>query len=224
MTVSDRLLTELDTLIEEGTRIAESFRHRSLLTWLWESSRGSDVPEWTIRAFITRAAALIEHIAGRDSQFYRQFIVAPDRTLSLEPEIVAAAVGALRALRHAIDAGLLLQIEARLRIAVYDDLLAQAEALEAAEYVIGAMVVSGAVLEQHLRKLCLARQLSHQGAGSLSKYNDLLRSNVYDQATWRRVQVIADLRNKAAHVQQVQPADVKESVAYVRRFMSDYPA
>jgi hypothetical protein len=141
----------------------------------------------------------------------------------MRPEIPAAAHGALLAFRTAVYAGLLVQLEAIVRANVYDDLLLQADELLKARYDVAAMVLIGAVLEQHLQKLCIGRSVSWNGAGSFSKYNDILRQVVYDQVTWRRIQSIADLRNQAAHGETtpVKGEDVADVHKYVMRFLSD---
>ena len=62
--------------------------------------------------------------------------------------------------------------------------------------------------------------------GSISKYNDLLRDNAYNQSVWRRIQSISDLRNDAAHGKgsTITSEDAKDAHAFVQRFIADHPA
>ena len=120
---------------------------------------------------------------------------------------------------------MLVSLENRLRANIHDDFLQQAEELLKGGYEVAAIVISGGVLENHLRNLATARTLSWNGNGSLSKYNDALRNTLYPQPTWRRIQSITDLRNDAAHgdTANINRADVGESLKYIQRFISDYP-
>ncbi len=91
-------------------------------------------------------------------------------------------------------------------------------------YHVAAMVIGGGVLENHLRKLVINQSLTCSGSGSLSKYNDLLKDSVYPQTVWRRIQAITDIRNHAAHgdAGAVVPNDVKDSLGFITRVMTDY--
>lgn len=183
-------------------------------------------PEWEIRAFVTAATALIVRVSGAASPYYRQTIVSPDRRLQLDPNVAAAAQGALVALRPAVAADLLTSLENRIRVNVYNDLLTQAEDQIDANQTLAGMVLIGAALEQHLRNLCEARRLQWTGRGSLSAYNDVLaRAPLYDQAAWRRLQVTADLRNMAAHgnTTTLDAKRLKDELDFVRTFLVNYP-
>ena len=224
------VLTQLDALIKTGQRLTESFE---LKEYEYESS----VPEVELRAFVTSALAAIERIAGKDSQYYANIpqarvsspltvdglkaITRP--TLSFIPTVT----GVLIALRDTVDQGLLLSLESRLRANIPRRLSCTGTpALLDAGYHVAALVLTGGVLENHLQKMTQARRLKLPKKGSISKYNDLLRDNAYDQSKWRRIQSINDLRNNAAHGKgsTITPEDVKDAHVFVQRFIADYPA
>jgi hypothetical protein len=222
MAVRDEVLKELEALIEEGKRVVASFKLEE-----WGNS-SSTLDEVDVQAFATLAKAAIVRIAGDDSQFSKLLPKKPDGLSFVGPgeTYIPAITGSLIALRRAVEGGFLLRLETRIRSNVYDDFLVQANELLAANYHVAAMVLTGGVLEDQLSKLCAARNLSWNGPGSLAKYNDILRDNVYDQVTWRRIQAIADLRNDAAHGKgaQVRADDVVDAHQYVGRFVADYSA
>lgn len=223
MSLKREILTQLDELIAEGQRLDASFRM---------SDRGtgeSDVAEVEFQSFVTASRAAVERIAGKSSEFYAAIPKEiPDRiaVLGYGGSVIPPITGALIALRQAVDAGLLVGLEDRLRANVYDDFLVQATELLSAGYHVPAIVLIGGVLEDHLRKLCQARFLSWKGAGSLSKFNDLLKDTLYPQTVWRRIQAISDVRNDAAHGKgaSVKRDDVDDAHSYVQRFLADYPA
>ncbi|MHC4405413.1 MAG: hypothetical protein ACYTG0_37680 [Planctomycetota bacterium] len=220
MTLKADVLAELDELIKVASHFEASFRKGHYL---------SDTAESEFREFTTAARAAVARIAGKESEYYSlpeglpvQLRAAPIKL----PSYLAAFQGVLAALRKAVDQGLLESLESRLRANVHDDFLEQSRSLLSAGYHVGAMVLIGAVLEDHLRKLCVARGLSWSGNGNLSKYNDLLRDNAYDQPVWRRIQAIGDVRNLAAHGEfaKVKVDDVEDAHKAVGRYLADYPS
>jgi hypothetical protein len=222
-TVRDDVLKNLDGLIEEGKRIVGSYQMGE-----WGASHSS-LPEADLQTFAISVLASVERTVGRDSEFYRQMPSKPKgpmRNAGWDNSYMSALVGTLVALRRAVDAGLLVSLERRVRANIYDDFLVQAGELVAGGYHVAAVVLGGGVLEDHLCKLCTGRALTWKGNGSLAKYNDLLRDKLYDQATWRRIQAIADVRNDAAHGNgaKVKQEDVADALRYISRFLADYPS
>ena len=216
-------LMQLDELIETGQKLIASF-HLDYLTYQ------SNVPEAELRAFVTSALAAVERISGKDSQYYgnipQERILSPlafeNHTFSFIPTVT----GVLISLRNAVDQGLLQSLESRLRANIHDDFLVQASELLDASYHIAALVLTGGVLENHLQKMIHAHGFTLPSKGSISKYNDLLRDNAYDQPKWRRIQSISDLRNNAAHGKgsKITHEDAKDAHSFVQRFIADYPA
>ena len=220
-TVTEQVLARLDALIAEGKRASESY-------YLGEmASYDSRLKEEDLRAFFAGAAAAVDQIAGRQSEFSRQI---PEKTkgyLSSAPYLTQGALGVLIALRGAVAGGFLLSMESRIRANVGDDFLTQATDLLASGYPAASMVLAGGVLEDRLHTLCTGG-ITWTGSGSLSKYNDaLVKANVYDKPTWRRIQSIGDLRNDAAHggspAAAVGAADVADAIKYTHRFLADHP-
>ena len=223
MALKQDILDELDALLEKGKRLDDSFKSEG--TGGYESR----IPEHEHRSFATSALATIARIAGKESEYYA---VAPKpdfdtriRVAGFNPTIIPGLRGALDSLRTAVEADLLVSLESRIRVAVHDDLLQQASDLLDAGYHVAAMVLIGGVLEDHLRKMCEYRSVTWKGSGSISKYNDLLRTDAYNQATWRRIQSIGDVRNSAAHGEfdDVNKADVQDALNFTFRFLADYP-
>ena len=217
------VLTQLDELIKTGNRLAGSFQLRE---YTYESS----VPEAELRAFVTSALAAIVRIAGKDSQYYENI---PQKSVSkqlavagYDKSFIPTVTGVLNALRDSVSQGLLQSLESRLRANIHDDFLVQASELLDADFHVAALVLTGGVLEDHLQKMVQARGLGLPKRGSISKYNDLLRDNAYDQPRWRRIQSIGDLRNDAAHGKgsAITLDDAKDAHTFVERFIADNPA
>lgn len=219
-----QILSELDALIAQGKKLEGTFKMTSMGSYV------SSASEAELRAFVTAAFAALKRLSGESSEYYRHI---PQDELKQQigvpgyiPRIIPATVGALSALRSAVDAGLLVSLEDRMRANIHDDFLEQGNSLLGAGYHVAAMVLIGGVLENHLRKLCDNRALKWTGDGSISKYNDLLHGSLYDKPTWRRIQSIGDLRNDAAHGNgaAVKVADATDAHKYVGRLLADHPA
>ena len=215
------VLTQLDALIETGQRYSKSFQ---LQVYTYESS----VSEAELRAFVVSALAAIERVAGKNSQYYenipQESVLSPLAVVS-NMSFIPTVTGVLIALRDAVEQGLLQSLEARLRANIHDDFLEQASELLDANYHVAALVLTGGVLENHLQKMIQAGGLGLPKKGNISKYNDLLRDNAYDQPKWRRIQSISDLRNEAAHGKgsTIKADDAKDAHTFVQRFIADHP-
>ncbi|WP_141491683.1 DUF4145 domain-containing protein [Longimonas halophila] len=222
MNVKSQVIEELDSLIEKGKELDDSF-------YSAKTGVRSSKPESEHRSFLTASLAAISRIAGRDSEYFES-APKPDMDSNISSGwskgiTIPAMLGSLSALKQAVDSELLQSIESRLRASVHDDFLEQAKELEKSGYHVAAVVLASGVLENHLRNLCSAKGLNVKGSGSLSKYNDLLKDNVYPQTVWRRVQSVGDVRNLAAHGKgdKVEPDDVTDSINFISRLLVDHP-
>lgn len=214
------LLTQLDELIKRG-------RHLTGLNPQSISNADKRNLHIDSRKFVIDSRANIKRIAGNDSEYYRSVItdgVEYPKRVSIP--FLLDLISSLKSLRDAVDQGLLTSIESGLRANIHDDFMEQACQLIKSRYHIAAMVLIGGVLENHLQKMSQKHELTWDGSGSISTYNDLLKDEEYDTSVWRRIQAIGDRRNKAAHGngKDIKSDDVKEDHKYIQRFLADYPA
>jgi len=82
--------------------------------------------------------------------------------------------------------------------------------------------VAGVVLEDHLQRTASAHEVVIRKADpTIGELNDPLKAaNVYDQPTWRRIQLLGDLRNLCAHKKSQEPTvaqvqDLLDGTAWV---------
>ena len=83
-----------------------------------------------------------------------------------------------------------------------EDLVLQVEAMieDPDIHPVAPIVVAGAVLEARLRAMVQKAGALVTGQGSLIKYIEALRSaRLINRLEWRELQVLAELRNQAAH-------------------------
>ena len=79
--------------------------------------------------------------------------------------------------------------------------------------------LAGVVLERHLQRVAQNHGLSiRKKSPTIADLNDPLKSNdVYDTPVWRKIQLLADIRNLCSHQKSTEPSDaqVEELIAGV---------
>jgi len=170
----------------------------------------------------TSSQSLLARVFGPDSDHYRNFTAAVAKRSNYSS--AKRAQGVLRAAEDDFRAGALFEVRNLVEAELFDDFLDQAEVLLEAGYYQPAAVVAGAVLEDGLRRLCESNGLTLDDRLKLDAMNSMLaKADVYSKLVQKRITVLADLRNKAAHGKwkEFEKEDVDDMVAQVRRFMTD---
>lgn len=214
------ILQQLDVVIAA----AEGIRNRSKYDDL------SDLKNAPSSEAIARAQAAIARLAPPGSPhrtaadgIMKQYGVANGYAVGL-------LLGILRAMREDYAAGYLSSIAELIHADVFADFLEMADHLLTQGYKDPAAVMTGSVLEEHLRKLCDKSGIP-TAAGANPKKADLLNAelagaSVYSKLDQKSVTAWLDLRNKAAHGKYTEYT--KEQVQAlqdgVRHFMTRYPA
>jgi hypothetical protein len=107
------------------------------------------------------------------------------------------------------------------------DPLFEAQALFRAGYFPAAGAIAGVTLERHLVGLCTSQIPPITLAKpTINPLNAALKdANVYDQTQMRRIQVMADIRNRCDHAVANPPSkeEVWELIEGVRKFIREYP-
>ncbi len=105
--------------------------------------------------------------------------------------------------------------------------LFEAKALFRAGYFTAAGAIAGVVLERHLKDLCNSQTPVLVARGeTINPLNDALKAaQVYDQTQARRVQVMADIRNRCGHSVPEPPTkeEAWELIDDVGKFLRAYP-
>ncbi len=105
----------------------------------------------------------------------------------------------------------LFDIKTLVQADLLDDELAEAGLLLKNGYLRAAGAVAGVALESHLKFVALTHKIMVSKKNpSISDYNDALKDAVLETAEWRRIQLLADLRNKCDHKKTFDPT--KEDV------------
>lgn len=138
--------------------------------------------------------------------------------------------GVLLALRHDYEAGFMSGVEELIHASLFSDFLEMALHLVDEGYKDPAAVLTGGVLESHLRKLAEKSSiaiLDEKGARKASALNDdMARARVYGQLDHKNVVGWLEVRNDAAHAdwKEYNAEQVRLMIAGVREFLARLPA
>lgn len=150
------------------------------------------------------AMSFIECVFGREHSYYVEFDA---KVKDATEGYVRYALGILKAVRSELAGGWLVTTRGLISSEVFADFLGMGEHLLSEGYKDPAAVMTGGVLEEHLRQLATkigisVTQLvhgkeSHRKADSLNA--DLAKAGVYGILDQKTITGWLDLRNKAAH-------------------------
>lgn len=159
----------------------------------------------------------------------REFEAISSRSLDWGgyPSKLQIQLGIMRALKDDLDGGHLVDLHGLIRAEVFVDFLEQARHLLDQGYWQAVPVIIGAVLEDHLRKLCSKYpSITLHAKPKLDTMNaELAKVGEYGVLEQKQMTVWADIRNKAAHGKwaEFKDADVEAMLRDVPRFLLDHP-
>lgn len=167
---------------------------------------------------------------------------APSATYTFDAERVASLqanhlriahhfAAILRAIRSDYETGAVNTIRELIHASLFDDFLEMASHLLAEGYKCPAAVLSGSVLEDHLRKLSDKNGLSIQDSNGKHLTGEplnvnLAKAQVYNQIQQKQVTAWLGIRNSAAHGHNNDYSEdqVKLIIDGVRAFIHRFPA
>jgi hypothetical protein len=187
------------------------------------------VPEAESQAMQTRMLAAITRWAPQGSVYSEE----AERILARRDHAsknVLSLSGVLQGLKADIEAGYMQTVEELVHADVFADFIAMAEELVGKNYKDAAAVITGSVLEEHLRKLAGKHGIATQVGGKPVKADtlnaELVKASAYNKLTQKSVTAWLDLRNNAAHghYDEYDRAQVEAMIRDVRSVMERHPA
>jgi hypothetical protein len=218
MRIEEKIITRLDELLRMGEQVLASRRDPGPRVG---GDARVDAP--LAHQWATSVQNLLSRVFGPQSEHYKNFTAKVDKHLTYSP--AARAQGVLKAAKDDYLNGQLFDLRTLVEAEVFDDLLEQASHLLDLGYYGPAAVVAGCVLEDGLRKLCDRMSIELPPKPKLDWMNsELAKANAYNKLVQKRITMLADVRNKAAHGEwaEFSCVDVEEMVDGVRRFMEDH--
>ncbi|TES84888.1 MAG: HEPN domain-containing protein [Dehalococcoidia bacterium] len=207
----DKVLERLDFLIGSGNTVLSSCSLRE---------RGIDVDAVGVFSLWRTSSLSFLNAFPPDYIYYREF-EARCKDLSLED--VEHGMGVLQAARDDIEGGYLQKVETLVSAKVFNDFLEMAEHLLDNGYKDPAASLTGAVLEDGLRRICGNNDVTVKSDDNISSLNKKLadKRSVYNRLKQREIEVWNKLRDYAdhGHFKQYTNDDVKNMLEGVRNFL-----
>jgi len=177
-----------------------------------------------LRRFMTSARNLLQNVLGKDSVHFEAFDqVAEDAYEADDLQYRAQElVGVIHAARDDIASGFIFNRDLLISATNFGDILEQAQHLLSAGYKDAAAVLTGAVLESSLRKLCDKRGVAYTPKETMEPLNvKLAKDGAYQRMTQKMITTWGDLRNNAAHgdFDKYAEADVQQMLQWVSGFV-----
>jgi hypothetical protein len=219
MGIQTRVADRLRGLIERGEEVLATRKDpgRNMIGFdSWVDSELAN--QW-----FTSSQNLLQRAFGPTSSHYTNFSEIPGKQgLSFSP--VRRGQGILRAALEDLEDGYLFDVRRLIEAEVFSDFLDQAEELLRTGYSGPAAVVAGCVLEDGLRRLCVANGIALPERPALDRMNaDLARTGAYSKLALKRITAIADIRNNAAHGNwdEFDKDDVKDMIEWITKFTQE---
>ncbi len=170
-----------------------------------------------------RARNLIRRACGEGSDHYRALLELArfEQPAAYVPRLQGVLLAATDDFRE----GRLFDFWHLIEAEVLGNFIDQAESLLAAGHRVAAASLTGAVLEDALRRLCDVRGIAHASKSTIDSLNaDLTKAGAYSTPVQERITALADIRNNAdqGKPEAFQRDDVADMVRWVRAFAAGH--
>lgn len=217
MNVKDDVLQRLDALLQKADAVLATHKPNPPNVIGFPTLDSQAFTEWQ-----TQSLTYLINLLGPDHTYVDHFRRQVTQGFTSS---VKSGKGILQALREDIEAGYLTRIETLVSADIFDDFLEMAQYLLSQGYKDPAASLVGAVLENGLRRICLARGIKLSVKEDISSLNKKLAdAEVYNRLAQKKVQVWNDIRNNADHgnFDEYKTDDVNEMLKGVCNFLEQY--
>ncbi len=173
-------------------------------------------------SFRTQALNLIQRVCGEKSDHYRTLQkLASENESKNDSCFFPHCLGVVQAAKRDFEWGLFFDLRSIITAEVLERFIDQAEQSLRAQRLVAATSVGGAVLEEVLRRICDAHEITATTPATLESLNeDAAAAGVYNALVGKRIASLADLRNRA----DLRVEDVEDLLAWIRKFAADHLA
>ena len=226
ITMNPIITKEVQTLIEIAEKLSAD-----------ASVASSNLPHQRVQELlgvVVRGGQLITKLYGADSHYFATFqavihIPAFNSMHSNHYRHVSDVTGILKAVASDLESGMLSNFKSLAQAEVFADFLDMGEHLLNEGYKDASAVILGAVLEDSLRKIAEANNISVVGPKGKPMTLDPLnaavtKQGVYGPLVQKQITSWANLRNDAAHghFDKYDESQVKHMLLFVQKFCADY--
>lgn len=219
MNMNEKIKEKFERLLAEGKKVFQE------CGWTGENWNKWPSPIDYLR-FRTESLNLIKRTCGEESEHYQQLRrLAEGKNTSGNSVYYHQCYGVLEAAYRDFSEDFLFDMRAMVRADLLGSFIEQAETLLNEGYYVPAASLTGAVLEDTLRKMCEQQNISYPKKTKIDVLNILLaKAGVYNKLTQKEITAKADIRNNADHgkFNQFTESNVKDMVIWVQKFTSEH--
>lgn len=195
-----------DDCIKRAEELIEKGQHLLGTRKTYQFTVGEYVNHGGFSDFRTSCLFFIRRTFGEDAPHFKEF---DSKVTAADPDDVERGIGILTASKEELEDGWLTTTKGLLSAEIFSDFLDMAEYLLSEGYKDAAAVITGSVLEGHLRKLAENYEIDityDKSGQEVPKKADqlnaeLAKADVYSKLDQKIITANLDLRNKAAHGQ-----------------------
>lgn len=212
-------------LLEKGQLVLEQKEE-------WE--HGTSIPDGPYIEWKAQSLAWLESLLTNKHSYYRSFELATEDKRS-EARNVEKGLGVLKAAAEDLENDHLSEIGTLINAAIFSDFLEMAEHLLSEDYKGPAAVIAGAVLEEHLKRLCEknAIEITQTKLGATDRkikasqlVDELAKAGTLSKAEQHMMKGWQAIRNSAAHslFNEFETHQVLQMIQGIGNFVATHPA
>lgn len=179
-------------------------------------------------SFRTQALNLIQRVCGEESNHYRALQkLASENESKNDSCFFPHCLGVVQAAKRDFELGLFFDLRSIITAEILERFIDQAEQSLRAQRLVAATSLGGAVLEEVLRRICAAHEITATTPATLESLNeDAAAAGVYNALVGKRIASLADLRNRADQGpgDGLRVEDVEDLLTWIRKFAADHLA
>ena len=217
MLSEDKIVERIDELIIKGDLVLATYKPNPPDVIGFPTLNSGAFLEWQ-----TQVQSFLINLLGQDHIYVQNF---KEKVKEEWQSQVEMGQGILRAVKEDVLGGYLFDIKSLVSAEVFDDFLEMAKHLLECGYKDPAASLSGAVLENGLRKIALNNGVKVRTKEDLNSLNQkCAEMEIYNRLVQKKIQVWIDVRNNADHgnFNEYSEQDVKDMLKGVNQFLSDY--
>jgi hypothetical protein len=218
MSVNENVVKRFDELIEKGRKVLSTRED------LPSNFIGFDDPIDTEigNQWMVSSKNYLLQIIGEKSVHFTEFSALFKDGITYSP--VKEGIGILTAAKEDYQGGYLVGIRRLVNAEIIGSLLDQAQELLDAGYIGPAAGLAGCILEDHIKEICIEKQIELPDKPKLDYMNaQLAKIEYYNKLSQKQVTAWAEIRNSAAHGnwEKFKEDDVSDMIKWISRFIEN---
>jgi hypothetical protein len=220
MYINEDVVKRFDELIEKGRKVLSTATQMGIVSNLFVRDGHVD-SEIGNQWMVSSKNHLLQTI-GEKSIHFTEFSALFKDGVTYTP--VKKGIGILTAAKEDYQSGYLVGIRKLVSAEIIGSLLDQAQELLDAGYIGPAAVLAGSILEDHIKKICIEKQIALSDKPKLDYMNaQLAKIEYYNKLTQKQITSWAEIRNSAAHGnwEKFKEVDIRDMIKWIYRFIEN---